>query len=103
MHHYFLLLLWLLLKILILLSHLLHDKSLDLSKHDAYKDDKMNTVKIVKIVFDRVENIVEKGENGDYQHFLIFLPDFQKFFISMSLKLGIVGRSYYYCNYYYKL
>ena len=25
------------------------------------------------ILFDRVENIVEKGENGGYQHFLLYL------------------------------
>ena len=29
-------------------------------------------------VFDRVENIVEKGENAGYQHFLLFLQCFQK-------------------------
>ena len=29
-------------------------------------------------VFDRVENIVGKGENAGYQHFLLFLQCFQK-------------------------
>ena len=29
-------------------------------------------------LFDRVENIVEKGENSDYQHFLHFPHGFQK-------------------------
>ena len=28
--------------------------------------------------FDRVENIVEKGENDGYQHFLLFPQCFQK-------------------------
>ena len=28
--------------------------------------------------FDRVENVVGKGENGGYQHFLLFLQCFQK-------------------------
>ena len=32
-------------------------------------------------VFDRVENIVGKGENGGYQHFLLFTQCFQKSFI----------------------
>ena len=41
-------------------------------------------------VFDRVENIVEKGENAGYQHFLLFLQCFQKAFFSRSLKVGIV-------------
>ena len=30
-------------------------------------------------VFDRVENIVGKGENAGYQHFLLFPQCFQKF------------------------
>ena len=29
-------------------------------------------------VFDRVENIVEKGENAGYQHFLLFPKCFEK-------------------------
>ena len=29
-------------------------------------------------VFDRVENIVEKGENACYQHFLLFQQCFEK-------------------------
>ena len=29
-------------------------------------------------VFDRIENIVGKGENADYQHFLLFPQCFQK-------------------------
>ena len=41
-------------------------------------------------VFDRVENIVGKGENADYQHFLLFPQCFQKAFDSGSLKVGIV-------------
>ena len=28
--------------------------------------------------FDREENIVGKGENAGYQHFLLFLQSFQK-------------------------
>ena len=37
-----------------------------------------------------VENIVGKGENAGYQHFLIFPQCFQKFSFSGSLKVGIV-------------
>ena len=42
-------------------------------------------------VFDRVENIVEKGENAGYQHFLLFPQGFQKvcFFFLGSLNVGI--------------
>ena len=41
-------------------------------------------------VFDRVENIVGKGENAGYQHFLLFPQCFQKAFYSGSLQVGIV-------------
>ena len=43
-------------------------------------------------VFDRVENIVGKGENAGYQHFLLFLQCFPKAFYwySGSLKVSSV-------------
>ena len=46
------------------------------SKHFA--DDKIKVLKMTIFVFNRVENIMEKGENTDYQHFLLFLQCFQK-------------------------
>ena len=40
---------------------------------------------------ERVENIVGKGENAGYQHFLLFPQYFQKpYEISVSLKVEIV-------------
>ena len=39
-----------------------HDKILDLTKLKAFTDDKLNVTKMVISVFDRVENIVGKGE-----------------------------------------
>ena len=41
-------------------------------------------------VFDRVENIVGKGENAGYQYFLLSPQCFPKAFFSVSLKVGIV-------------
>ena len=41
-------------------------------------------------VLDRVENIVGKGENAGYQHFLLFPGCFQKASFSGSLKVVIV-------------
>ena len=41
-------------------------------------------------VFDRVENIVEKGENAGNQHFLLFPQCFQKTSFLRLLKVGIV-------------
>ena len=41
------------------------------------------------LVFNRIENIVGKGENAGY-HFLLFPLCFQKASFSGSLKVGIV-------------
>ena len=43
-------------------------------------------------VFDRVENIVGKGQNAGYQHFLLFPQCFQKLSFSGSLKVVIVSE-----------
>ena len=53
-------------------------KSLDLSEFTAFAGDKFNVTKIVISVFDRVENIVGKGDNAGYQHCLLFPQCFQK-------------------------
>ena len=39
---------------------------------------------------ERVENIVRKGENAGYQHFLLFPHSFQKASYTGSLKVAIV-------------
>ena len=41
-------------------------------KLKAFADDKIKVTKMMIFVFDRVENIVGKGETAGYQHFLIF-------------------------------
>ena len=38
-----------------------------------FADNKVNVAKMTISVFDRAENIVGKGENDGYQHFLLFL------------------------------
>ena len=55
----------------------------------AVAHDKINVTEISKFVLKRVENIVGKGENAGYQHFLLLAQCFQVFF-SMSLKVAIV-------------
>ena len=45
---------------------------------------------MVIFVFDRVENIVGKGENAGYQQFLLFPKCFQKSSVSASSKVRIV-------------
>ena len=47
----------------------------------------------MKIVLEMVKNIVEKGENAGYWHFILFSKYFQKTLFSMSLKDGIVVKS----------
>ena len=38
----------------------------------ALPDDKINVTQKLKFVLERVENILGKGENAGYQHFLLF-------------------------------
>ena len=45
----------------------------------------------MKFVFYRIENIVGKGENAGYQHFLAFPQCFQTLSFSGSLKVWIVS------------
>ena len=51
---------------------------LDLTKLKAFVDNKLNVAKMTISLFDRVENTVQKGENTDYQHFLLFPQCFPK-------------------------
>ena len=58
------------------LSYILNDIFLDWIKFKVFTDDKLNVAKMIS-TFDRVENMVGKGENAGYQHFLLFRQDFQ--------------------------
>ena len=53
------------------------DKTFDSSKLKAFADIVMGVNEIISLP-DRIENIVGKGENAGYQHFLIFLQCFKK-------------------------
>ena len=60
----------------------------------AFADDKINVIHKLKIVFERVENIVEKGENAGYQPSIFsFSQCFQNPSFSGSIKVGIVVKS----------
>ena len=48
-----------------------------LSKLRAFADDKINVTQKLKFILGREENIVGKGENAGYQHFLLYSPYFQ--------------------------
>ena len=56
---------------------LLDNKILSSSKFKAFADNKLNATPNIEFVFQRVENIVGKGENAGYQHFLLFPQYFQ--------------------------
>ena len=65
-------------------------KNLDLSKLKVFADDILQLAKMTKNVFERVENMVGKGENAGNQHFLLFPLCFQKASFTGSLKVGTV-------------
>ena len=62
---------------------------LGLSKLKGFADDRMNVTEKLKFLLGRVENIVEKGENDGYQHFLLFPQGFQKLSSPVSFKVGL--------------
>ena len=71
-------------------SSLPNDKILDRFNLKAFADDKLNVAKTMFSPCDRVENIVGKGENAGYQHFLLFQQCFQKAYSTGLLKVGTV-------------
>ena len=73
-----------------ILNSLPNDKILDWFKLKAFEDNRLNMNQKINFVLRRIENIVGKGENADYQHFLVFLQCFQKASFQWSLKVGIV-------------
>ena len=56
----------------------------------AFADDKINMMQKLEFALGRIENIVGKGENAGYQHFLLLPQCFQKASSLGSLKVGIV-------------
>ena len=63
---------------------------MDLSEFKACADDKLSLTQKLKFVLGTVENIVGKGENAGFQHFLLFPQCFQKLSFVEVLKAGIV-------------
>ena len=66
----------------------LFTKILGSSNLKAFAEDKCDPK--LKIVLESMENILEEGENADYQHFLLFPQSFQNASFSGSLKAWIV-------------
>ena len=59
-------------------------------KLEATPDNKFKVAKVIKLLLDRVENIVAKGENAHYKHFLLYPQCFQKPSFFGLLKFMIV-------------
>ena len=72
-----------------------NDKILDATKLKAFADDRIKfEAQMMISVFHRVENIVRKGENDGYQHFLLFSQCFKKDpFLGVVKGLDCVGKS----------
>ena len=60
---------------------------LDLFKLKTFADDNSNVAKMAKFVCDRAENIVGKGEDAGYHHFLLFPQCFQKMSFCRVVKM----------------
>ena len=73
-----------------MLNSLPNNKILVLTKFKAFKDDKITVTQKLKFVLGRVENIMGKRENADFQHFLLFPQCFLKLSFPEVLKVGIV-------------
>ena len=68
-----------------------NNKNLDVTILKGFADDKINVAQMLISLFDKIEkNIVGKGENAGYQHFLLFPQCFQKASFLGSLKVGTV-------------
>ena len=68
------------------------EKQTDQEKQTIYlnRGMKIGLTQKFKFCLGSVENIVGKGENAGYQHFLLFLQCFQKASVVRSLKVGIM-------------
>ena len=58
--------------------------SLHLLESEVFRGDKICVKEEQTLVWGRVENIVGKGENACFQHFLLFPSCFQKAFFSQG-------------------
>ena len=70
-----------------------NDKILDVTKLNAFADDKVNVAQMLVSVFDRIENIVGKGENAGYKHFSFSHYVFKGFFFGVVKSRDCVVKS----------
>ena len=70
-----------------------HDKILDQTTLKAFADDKLNVTKMVISVFDRVENIVGKGEIACTSNFSFSHNVFKRLLSQKRQKVSLCGKS----------
>ena len=75
-----------------MINPLPNDEILNRSKLKALAVDKRNVTSKLKFVSERSENILGKGENAGYQHFLLFPKCFQLPSSMGSLTVGFCGK-----------
>ena len=69
-----------------------NDKILDQTKLKAFADDKLNVTKMIISVFDRVENIVGKGEIACTSNFSFSLDVFKNLLFQRHQKVSLCGN-----------
>ena len=62
----------------VIIHPLPNNKILDWSKFKAFAENKIHVAENLTFVLQRVENIVGKGKNAGYKHFLFFPQCFQR-------------------------
>ena len=71
-----------------------NDKILDLTKLKAFADDKLNLTKVIMSVFDRVENIVGKGEIACTSNFSFSRNVFTRLLSQTRQKVSLCGNGF---------
>ena len=69
-----------------------HNKILDMTKLKAFADDKLNVTKMIICVFDRVENIVGKGEIACTSNFSFSHNAFKRLLSQTHQKVSLCGN-----------
>ena len=69
-----------------------HDKILDQTKLKAFADNKLNVTKVIISVFDRVENIVGKGEIACTSNFSFSHNVFKRLLSQRRQKVSLCGN-----------
>ena len=69
-----------------------HDNILDQTKSKAFADDKLSATKMIISVFDRVENIVGKGEIAYTSNFSFSHKVFKRLLSQTRQKVSLCGN-----------